>query len=39
MNDILNQAFQWDKQQAAAAAAAAVPPITPIAPPAPVPGG
>jgi hypothetical protein len=39
MNDILNQAFQWDQSQAAAAAAAAVPPITPIAPPAPVPGG
>jgi hypothetical protein len=38
MNDILNQAFQWDQSQAAAAAAAAVPPITPISPPAPVPG-
>ena len=37
MNDILNQAFQWDKQQAAAAAADKVPPITPISPPMPVP--
>ena len=37
MNDILNQAFQWDQSQAAAAAAAAVPPITPISPPMPVP--
>lgn len=38
MNDILNQAFQWDQSRAAAEAAAAVPPITPISPPAPVPG-
>ena len=37
MNDILQQAYQWDQQQAAADAAAHVPPITPIKPPAPVP--
>lgn len=39
MNDVLQQAFSWDQQQAAAAAAAEVPPITPIQPPAPVPPG
>ncbi len=38
MNQLNQQAFQWDQQQAAAAAAANVPPITPISPPAPVPG-
>ena len=38
MNTVLQQAFQWDQQQAAAAAAANVPPITPVQPPAPVPG-
>ncbi len=38
MNSVLQQAFQWDQQRAAAAAAAGVPPITPIQPPAPVPG-
>ena len=37
MNSILQQAYQWDQQQAAAEAAANVPPITPIQPPAPVP--
>ena len=37
MNDILQQAYQWDQAQAAAGAAANVPPITPIKPPAPVP--
>ncbi len=37
MNDILQQAYNWDQQQAAAEAAANVPPITPIQPPAPVP--
>ena len=37
MNDILQQAYQWDQQQAAQDAAAHVPPITPIKPPAPVP--
>ena len=37
MNDILQQAYQWDQSQAAADAAAHVPPITPIKPPAPVP--
>jgi hypothetical protein len=37
MNSILQQAYQWDQQQAAAEAAAIVPPITPIQPPAPVP--
>jgi hypothetical protein len=37
MNSILQQAYQWDQQQAAAEAAANVPPITPIKPPAPVP--
>lgn len=37
MNDILQQAYQWDQSQAAADAAANVPPITPIKPPAPVP--
>lgn len=38
MNDVLNQAFQWDQARAAQAAAAQVPPITPITPPHPVPG-
>jgi hypothetical protein len=37
MNSILQQAFNWDQQIAAADAAANVPPITPIKPPAPVP--
>ena len=37
MNSILQQAYNWDQQQAAAEAAANVPPITPIQPPAPVP--
>jgi hypothetical protein len=37
MNGILQQAYNWDQQQAAAEAAATVPPITPIQPPAPVP--
>jgi hypothetical protein len=37
MNDILQQAYQWDQAKAAADAAAHVPPITPIKPPAPVP--
>jgi hypothetical protein len=37
MNNILQQAYHWDQQQAAAEAAANVPPITPIQPPAPVP--
>ena len=37
MNDILQQAFNWDQQIAAADAAANVPPITPVKPPAPVP--
>jgi hypothetical protein len=37
MNSVLQQAYQWDQQQAAAEAAANVPPITPIQPPAPVP--
>jgi hypothetical protein len=37
MNSILQQAYSWDQQQAAAEAAANVPPITPIQPPAPVP--
>ena len=37
MNDILQQAYQWDQAQAAQAAASHVPPITPIKPPAPVP--
>jgi hypothetical protein len=36
MNSILQQAYQWDQQRAAAEAAANVPPITPIQPPAPV---
>lgn len=38
MNTVLQQAFQWDQQRAAAAAAAEVPPITPIKPPGPVSG-
>jgi hypothetical protein len=38
MNTIVNDAFLWDQQRAAAAAAAAVPPITPVSPPHPVPG-
>lgn len=38
MNGVLQQAFAWDQQRAAAEAAAGVPPITPIQPPAPVPG-
>jgi hypothetical protein len=37
MNDILQQAYNWDQQKAAADAAANVPPITPVKPPAPVP--
>ena len=37
MNDIVNQAYQWDKQQAGQDAADKVPPITPIQPPTPVP--
>ena len=37
MNDIVNQAYQWDKQQAGQDAADKVPPITPIQPPMPVP--
>lgn len=37
MNDILQQAYQWDQAQAAQDAASHVPPITPIKPPAPVP--
>lgn len=37
MNSSLQQAYQWDQQQAAASAAADVPPITPVKPPAPVP--
>lgn len=36
MNDILNQAFQWDQTKAAQEAAAGVAPITPIKPPTPV---
>ncbi len=38
MNTVVNDAFLWDQQRAAAAAAANVSPITPIKPPAPVPG-
>lgn len=38
MNTIVNDAFLWDQQRAAAAAAASVPPITPVSPPHPVPG-
>ena len=37
MNTSLQQAYQWDQQQAAAEAAASVPPITPVIPPTPVP--
>lgn len=37
MNTSLQQAYQWDQQQAAATAAANVPPITPVIPPTPVP--
>jgi hypothetical protein len=37
MNSILQQAYNWDQQKAAADAAANVPPITPVKPPAPVP--
>jgi len=37
MNSILQQAYNWDQQKAAAEAAANVPPITPVKPPAPVP--
>jgi len=37
MNGVLQQAYNWDQQQAAAEAAANVPPITPVKPPAPVP--
>jgi hypothetical protein len=37
MNSILQQAYNWDQQQAAQEAAANVPPITPVKPPAPVP--
>jgi len=37
MNDIVNQAYQWDKQQAGQDAADKVPPITPIQPPTPIP--
>ena len=36
MNDILQQAYRWDQDRAAAEAASNVPPITPIKPPAPV---
>lgn len=38
LNQLNQEAFAWDQQQAAAAAAANVPPITPIKPPGPVPG-
>ena len=37
MNTSLQQAYQWDQQQAAAEAASNVPPITPVVPPTPVP--
>ena len=37
MNTSLQQAYQWDQQQAAAEAAGNVPPITPVVPPTPVP--
>ena len=37
MNSSLQQAYQWDQQQAAAEAASNVPPITPVVPPTPVP--
>ena len=37
MNSIVNQAYQWDKQQAGQDAADKVPPITPIQPPTPIP--
>ena len=37
MNSSLQQAYQWDQQQAAAEAAGNVPPITPVVPPTPVP--
>jgi hypothetical protein len=37
MNTSLQQAYQWDQQQAAAEAAANVQPITPVIPPTPVP--
>ena len=37
MIGIVNQAYQWDKQQAGQDAADKVPPITPIQPPMPVP--
>ena len=37
MNSLLQSAYQWDQQQAAADAAANVPPITPVKPPEPVP--
>lgn len=37
MNSSLQQAYQWDQQQAAAEAAGKVTPITPVVPPTPVP--